>query len=66
MSDKTFYMDRIPLTSGLTMSGNFLMVTSVQHQIIYILQIHPQTGSFCLLKEIGPAITDEEEVYNQL
>ena len=56
-------MDRIPLANGINISGNYMLVTSIQHQTIMIIQIHPQTGEFFTLKEIGPSVRDDDTLH---
>lgn len=59
-------MDKIVLSTCVSISGHIVLVTSPVNQIMYIMRIHVETGKLSCLKEIGPAVRDVEEVYAQM
>ncbi|CAK5089713.1 unnamed protein product [Meloidogyne enterolobii] len=59
-----FDFDEINVHSGVYLLEWTLAILSVQHQTIHILGINKHSGSFIPLRQIGPSVLDDDQLWD--
>ncbi|KAF7637458.1 hypothetical protein Mgra_00003201 [Meloidogyne graminicola] len=59
-----FDFDEINIQSGVYLLEWTLGILSVQHQTIHIFRIDKNSGAFVALKQIGPSVLDDDQLWD--